>query len=72
MEEGYCQQFWFGGCDGNGNRFDSKEACEQRCVKSEGESSSYNTWGDTVYPTEMTSGTSHHMSHSTSHSIGGG
>ena len=32
-QEGYCQQFWFGGCDGNDNMFDSKEACEYQCVK---------------------------------------
>ncbi|KAK2191742.1 hypothetical protein NP493_46g01054 [Ridgeia piscesae] len=30
--DGACKQFVYGGCQGNDNRFSSKEACEQRCV----------------------------------------
>ena len=28
---GECLQFVYGGCEGNGNRFETKDACEQRC-----------------------------------------
>ncbi|VDD78973.1 unnamed protein product, partial [Mesocestoides corti] len=29
---GRCVQFTYGGCGGNANNFESKEACEQRCL----------------------------------------
>ena len=29
--KGECKQFIYGGCDTNGNKFDTKEACEARC-----------------------------------------
>jgi len=29
---GDCTRFWYGGCDGNENRFASKEECRNRCV----------------------------------------
>lgn len=36
MEYGGCSRFWFGGCDGNSNRFKSKEDCDAVCVKPQG------------------------------------
>ncbi|KAK6040481.1 Kunitz/Bovine pancreatic trypsin inhibitor domain protein [Cooperia oncophora] len=34
--EGRCSQFWYGGCDGNDNRFATKEQCETICVEPPG------------------------------------
>ncbi|KAI2652072.1 Papilin [Labeo rohita] len=31
---GSCSQFWYGGCEGNGNNFISNEECEQTCKTS--------------------------------------
>ncbi|CAG9813449.1 unnamed protein product, partial [Phaedon cochleariae] len=36
MDYGGCSRFWYGGCDGNENRYKSKEECESVCVKPEG------------------------------------
>ncbi|XP_042636263.1 collagen alpha-4(VI) chain-like [Orycteropus afer afer] len=32
-EEQVCQQFWYGSCGGNANRFNTKEECETQCVQ---------------------------------------
>lgn len=33
MEYGGCSRFWYGGCEGNGNRYKSKEECHNVCVE---------------------------------------
>ncbi|XP_061633438.1 collagen, type XXVIII, alpha 1b isoform X2 [Phyllopteryx taeniolatus] len=32
-EANACAQFWFGGCRGNANQFDSEKRCKQTCVR---------------------------------------
>ncbi|XP_060520392.1 papilin isoform X2 [Cylas formicarius] len=36
MSYGGCSRFWYGGCEGNDNRFKSKEECDQTCVSPQG------------------------------------
>ncbi|XP_026114550.1 collagen alpha-6(VI) chain-like [Carassius auratus] len=33
VSSGECVQFWYGGCDGNSNRFNTQEDCEIRCLR---------------------------------------
>ncbi|XP_063602006.1 papilin-like [Penaeus indicus] len=37
VEFGDCSRFWYGGCEGNLNRFGSREECAATCVDPEGE-----------------------------------
>ncbi|KAF1388521.1 hypothetical protein PFLUV_G00091130 [Perca fluviatilis] len=31
-DQGRCSRFWYGGCDGNGNRFNTLTECQSLCV----------------------------------------
>ena len=33
---GDCTRFWYGGCEGNGNIFEDKDACRAQCVSPPG------------------------------------
>lgn len=36
MKDGRCVQYWYGGCDGNANSFDTLDQCEGKCVQPNG------------------------------------
>lgn len=31
-----CERFWYGGCDGNKNNFESEDECDDRCGNTKG------------------------------------
>lgn len=37
IDSGSCTQFWYGGCEGNGNRFSTEEQCQQTCISPPGD-----------------------------------
>ncbi|XP_034936854.1 papilin isoform X2 [Chelonus insularis] len=40
-EYGGCSRFWYGGCEGNNNRFNTQEECRQVCVEPKGRDACY-------------------------------
>ncbi|KAM7540797.1 hypothetical protein Aperf_G00000044610 [Anoplocephala perfoliata] len=48
ISKGVCEEFIYGGCRGNANNFESKEACEARCGGSNGEVLNVNMGGSPI------------------------
>lgn len=48
MAYGGCSRFWYGGCDGNKNRFKTKEECQGTCVEPAQEGMNLLYWGITM------------------------
>lgn len=36
IDQGACSEFWYHGCEGNGNRFDTEIECKNLCVEPSG------------------------------------
>ncbi|KAJ8260763.1 hypothetical protein COCON_G00164860 [Conger conger] len=53
-EEGTCRTFLYGGCTGNGNRFDTREDCLQTCLGKSGRSGPGEMGGSDPNPDEYT------------------
>lgn len=34
---GMCDRFWYGGCEGNDNRFSNEMECREQCVEPQGQ-----------------------------------
>lgn len=54
VEKRECVEFIYGGCAGNSNNFETKEDCEQKCLKNKPESEAADNKDDlstTVAPT---------------------
>lgn len=35
-QQGKCIRFWYGSCEGNGNRFETEQQCQETCISPKG------------------------------------
>lgn len=35
-QQGKCIRFWYGSCEGNGNRFETEQQCQETCINPKG------------------------------------
>ena len=35
-QQGKCVRFWYGSCEGNGNRFETEQECQETCISPKG------------------------------------
>ncbi|CAF5149725.1 unnamed protein product [Rotaria magnacalcarata] len=35
-QQGKCVRFWYGNCEGNGNRFETEQQCQETCISPKG------------------------------------